>query len=420
MLLMVCTILGNASQGRGRGFPKIEKGTKTSPNAPIDKSKNVPKKKTKSRKDWVKENYKIIVGIALVAFLFRKMWESHNNQIKELKNKYEIEMQKLQKDIQQLKKQTHSSCKEMKSPSEERKEFFEKHKNISGLNDNYLKQTKVGTFLESYSGKIVVKTLTGREINFSIDNNNNNNNKLLIDAVKEGILKQEKDLPIGTVKIWKIENGTLYGCLVLRVGAPVIYLYAEESCRVEVCLADGKYPTISSPPYKDGWKVRVLPDICQKNGTNLENLTENGSKHLPYLYYELDILPDHMQKVDLRQSFSINGKGISDFFEENLPKLGLNPRECADFKLYWLHEFETNKHYFMHFAIDDEADQLYKLKIAPKPNSIRRIEMIYAEISSKEQYTFPKQTFPNPFERKGLSVVEWGGMKVPSSFFPKD
>ncbi|MBE6723318.1 MAG: hypothetical protein E7572_12765 [Ruminococcaceae bacterium] len=51
-----------------------------------------------------------------------------------------------------------------------------------------------------------------------------------------------------------------------------------------------------------------------------------------------------------------------------------------------------------------------KLTVTPKPDSILRVYMAYKPL--KAAVSVPEQTLPS-FERKGFTVVEWGGMEVP-------
>lgn len=178
---------------------------------------------------------------------------------------------------------------------------------------------------------------------------------------------------------------------------PVIYLYPETRTEVNVKLElDGEL-TVTYPVYDmaKGWTVTADPD-----GT----LTDKNGRKYSYLYWEGDI----NIKPDLSRGFCVRGEDTAEFLEDALRQLGLNDKEAEDFITYWLPYMVENKYNVITFqtkAYEDAAS----LEIAPKPDTVIRVNMLW--YSSDKQISIRPQdlTTLNPAERKGFTVVEWGG-----------
>jgi len=69
----------------------------------------------------------------------------------------------------------------------------------------------------------------------------------------------------------------------------------------------------------------------------------------------------------------------------------------------------NNKYNLIHFS-EKLYDEKVKMDIVPKPDSVLRVFMAYKPL--KEKVEVRPQTFFKGFERKGFSVVEWGGTVV--------
>jgi hypothetical protein len=68
---------------------------------------------------------------------------------------------------------------------------------------------------------------------------------------------------------------------------------------------------------------------------------------------------------------------------------------------------ENNNHNFIHFASDEYEEQA-KLKITPQPETIIRVMMLTKPLENKIEFPLQDLT-PLKIERKGFTVVEWGG-----------
>ena len=88
--------------------------------------------------------------------------------------------------------------------------------------------------------------------------------------------------------------------------------------------------------------------------------------------------------------------------------LGLNDKESTDFIIYWLPVLLKNKISLCAFQSQEFFDNI-KLNITPKPETIIRIFLAIKKLDTpieiKEQKLEPKQ-------RKGYTVIEWGGSKA--------
>ena len=88
--------------------------------------------------------------------------------------------------------------------------------------------------------------------------------------------------------------------------------------------------------------------------------------------------------------------------------MGLTEEEMNDFIVYWLPLMEHNKYNLISFQGDTYTNSA-KMTITPTPDSECRIFMAYVPLENALEIE-PQQL--ETFERKGFSVVEWGGAEV--------
>ena len=115
-----------------------------------------------------------------------------------------------------------------------------------------------------------------------------------------------------------------------------------------------------------------------------------------------------MMDLDLSRGFCVKGSDTAAFLEKILAEIGLTPREANEFIIYWLPLMQNNEYNlisFQHEAYTSAA----RLEIAPTPDSLLRVYMVYQPLDAPVE--IEPQTF-EPFERKGFTVVEWGGGKL--------
>ena len=182
--------------------------------------------------------------------------------------------------------------------------------------------------------------------------------------------------------------------LLIPVAKPVIYLYPAQQETVSVKLNFNGQLTCTYPDYKEGWKVIASPD-----GT-LTNIDDN--KQYSYLFWEGI---SNEAKWDLSKGFVVAGKDTKDFLQEKLAFLGLTPKEYNEFIVYWLPVMQNNKYNLITFT-GHEYEEIAPMQITPEPDSVLRVFMVFKSLDSFMEVQ-PQEL--KSFERKGFTVVEWGG-----------
>lgn len=181
------------------------------------------------------------------------------------------------------------------------------------------------------------------------------------------------------------------------VKKPVIYLYPEESMDISVQLnvKDSKFTTIY-PKFteKNTWNVHANPngDIFIKD------------RVYPYLFWEAESYISQ----DTNEGFIVNNENAEKFLEEKLDILGLNEKEKTDFITFWLPVLLRNKLSLCSFQTQKFFDN-YELNITPKPDSLIRV---FLTIKKLDKPINIREQKLESVERKGFTVVEWGGSDI--------
>lgn len=175
---------------------------------------------------------------------------------------------------------------------------------------------------------------------------------------------------------------------------PIIYLYPEKDTKVHVELAVKGELTHTYPKYNNGWNVLAKPD-----GT----LFDEKGKEYYALYWE----GLNEKEFTIQEGFVIKGSETAEFLELALDELGLNRREANEFIVYWLPILEVNPYNLIHFSTDEYQD-IARLKIIPKPETLIRVMMVYKPLQTPVTIR-PQQLPTQSIKRKGFTVVEWGG-----------
>lgn len=176
---------------------------------------------------------------------------------------------------------------------------------------------------------------------------------------------------------------------------PVIYLYPTEETEVSVSLNLDGTLTCTYPAYDNGWTVTASPD-----GT----LTDALGQTYNYLYWEGETNAEY----DLSTGFCVKGEDTAAFLEAALEELGLNRREANEFIVYWLPQMEGNPYNIISFQEEIYTDAA-ELDISPAPDTVIRVFMAWQPTDEAVELDSQELTAP---ERKGFTVVEWGGAKV--------
>lgn len=178
---------------------------------------------------------------------------------------------------------------------------------------------------------------------------------------------------------------------------PVIYLYPEAQTEVNVRLELNGKVTYSYPEYSSlaGWNVTAEPD---------GQLTDKDGNRYPYLFWEGDIAI----RPDLSKGFCVKGEDTEAFLEDALRQLGLTDTEAADFISYWCPEMNQNNYNVITFQTAAYED-VSKLIVSPEPDTVIRVNMLWYASDKPVDIEPQDLTSLNPSERKGFTVVEWGG-----------
>lgn len=179
-------------------------------------------------------------------------------------------------------------------------------------------------------------------------------------------------------------------------GKPVIYLYPKETTKVNVQVDPQGGFTYTDPVYPEGgWNVLATPQ------GKLTYLLDN--KPYPYLFWEgrggLYEKP--------KQGFVVKKAEVYSFLQQKLAELGLNTQESADFLEFWYPRMQAKPYYFISFLGNQVMDKLAPLNITPKPDTVIRVLMDYTPLDQPIEVEGFKIKTP---ERKGFTVVEWGGV----------
>lgn len=189
-----------------------------------------------------------------------------------------------------------------------------------------------------------------------------------------------------------------------KAAAPVIYLYPETDTEVNVRLDLNGELTTSYPVYDhvNGWSVTAYPD-----GT----LTDKSGREYPFLFWEGEISIN----PDLSYGFCVAGEDTAEFLEQSLKQLGLTDSEADTFIMYWLPQMEGNKYNVISFQTSayEKAVSHY---IAPEPDTVITVNMLWYPSNTPVSIEPQDLTGINPSERKGFTVVEWGGEKYRKVF----
>ena len=177
---------------------------------------------------------------------------------------------------------------------------------------------------------------------------------------------------------------------------PVIYLYPEEATDVSVRLDYSGKLTCTYPAYANGWELTAYPDGRLRD--------KRDGRTYSYLFWE----GVSSVEYDMSRGFVVKGEDTAAFLQEKLAFLGLTPREYNEFIVFWLPKMQDNPYNLITFqgACYQESA---KLSVIPEPDSVLRVFMAYKPLDAAVAVEEP---LLEPFERKGFSVVEWGGTEV--------
>jgi hypothetical protein len=184
---------------------------------------------------------------------------------------------------------------------------------------------------------------------------------------------------------------------------PVIYLYPEKPTNVHVQLETKGELTFTYPAITGTeWNLTANPD-----GT-----IESNGKTYNYLFWEGQTQASTL-KTNYTEGFIVTSDTLVEFLENSLATAGFNTKEAADFITYWAPRMVNNEKNYVHFMFTQEYDKIATLNIAPKPDNVLRLYMVWSPVTENNMIEVTPQQIP-VFNRKGFTVVEWGGSEIPN------
>lgn len=200
---------------------------------------------------------------------------------------------------------------------------------------------------------------------------------------------------------FKSQDGSPSGGGTIVMRKPVVYLYPQtvQSVKVELQV-DGTLTTTYPRIAKDhSWTVKAGP-----TGELFDPQTE---KRYPYLFWEAK--RSTAFTIDTAQAFCVASKDAERFLEDAANKYALNEKERTDFVTYWLPALENNKFSLVQFLSASEYDRYATMVVSPKPDCMNRLFMIFQGVHSPVKTGSPTLA---QLDRKGFTVVEWGGTNL--------
>ena len=177
-----------------------------------------------------------------------------------------------------------------------------------------------------------------------------------------------------------------------EVKKPALYLYPQSRQKIDVSLNINGEITTSIPSYNQGWSVMV-----ERNGT-IENRYD-------YLFYE-----NTLNRMELpNEGWIVEGSKIEVWFDNILPKLGLNKKEMKQFKAYWLEKLDKNRLYEVKLLPLSFLKKNMRLTIDPKPDTLIRVIFSFRAITEPYEIEAPKIS---TLKRAGFHALEWGGLMI--------
>jgi hypothetical protein len=187
---------------------------------------------------------------------------------------------------------------------------------------------------------------------------------------------------------------------------PAVYLYPPEKMTVNVKVFPQGFLTYTDPQYdhKTGWTVDAYPD-----GKIYDSRFTIYDKPFNYLYYESKIYDEVIQKP--AKGWVVSRSELEPLYRQILPKLGLNNQQMTDFIEYWNKALTESPYYFVGVMDQKNIDQIEKLEITPKPDSVNRVRIYFERLDAPKQVESPVLEAKSlKLQASSFNVVEWGGM----------
>lgn len=203
--------------------------------------------------------------------------------------------------------------------------------------------------------------------------------------------------------VWRDDYGQLVCFLDERyvsqdMTEPIVYLYSDSALDVTIEI-DEKVDLIAElPKFKNRkWEIKIT-----SNG----QLKDSDGKFHEKLFWEGSSYPF----PETNSGFVVSRNEISHKLDSTLAILGLNEKERTDFINAW--EPDLSEHAYVQFWFYKQAliDAYAPLSVTPKPDRVIRVMMGWKPVEKMTKV--PVQKLTSPEKRKGLTLIEWGGVRL--------
>ncbi|MBL4688720.1 MAG: hypothetical protein JKY37_29295 [Nannocystaceae bacterium] len=109
------------------------------------------------------------------------------------------------------------------------------------------------------------------------------------------------------------------------------------------------------------------------------------------------------------------GDEAATFLEGACDRFALTADECGDMVTYWLPELARNPYSVVQFVDEQTYGAYARLTVEPRPDTVIRAFMIFERSEGPVEVGAP--TLPQR-QRKGFTVVEWGGANLDTDAGP--
>jgi len=214
----------------------------------------------------------------------------------------------------------------------------------------------------------------------------------------ESVVTSAEFMAAHPILIWQDQFGRLIELKnaafapLAECGKPVVYLYPTTKTAVSVKVdAD---VTVSDPAYGSGWQA-----VAEPSG----RLTVAGATY-PYLFWEGF---GHGSYPDVTSIGTVVTRAdLIPTLKSQMTQLGLTATEQADFLEFWADRLPTTPYTRLTWLTTREMEQVAKLTIEPKPDTLIRVFLDFAGLSVPQTLRTQRLSAP---ARQGFVAVEWGG-----------
>lgn len=187
---------------------------------------------------------------------------------------------------------------------------------------------------------------------------------------------------------------------VILLKKPILYLYPTQETEVTLQFHFNGTLKTTFPKYDKNWKVMASPNgqlYDAKTKRTYTSLFWDGEIELPKSHYQYN------------EGFVVAKEDLTTFLIEKLEHIGLNHQETNDFIQFWLPILEQNQFNFIHLLVNDACNEVAVNTVNPQPETSIRVYMEFFGVNQFQ--SVPEQKLPKT-ERKGFTLVEWGGTDV--------